>query len=319
MNSTCKLLKNNINYINRFKLKRIVIFFTMNDYTEDDYGPSFLQMGNSLIEAELSQTISSETVTLETFQTVLSDKTKINKILELAEKSIEYFVAKDSELINYIWGINHSQFILIERRLKEVFKRSYSEYVSVFSFMSMSAATRAEITRLIAEEMALKNGIFKKKYIKISQLIKHQSNHLERLSLVLRGLYLNHAKLKQEDWIKVEDDLKYIRSADEYIRRNRPEFIETKSKNINVDGLLWLNRQLKQKYQRQYHHFNDDFPLIAEAWTMGVVSVKQSEFMPEITKLPKNVQKKIQYYAQLANTLMGLHKIELEIRLKNSI
>ena len=255
MNSTCKLLKNNINYINRFKLKRIVIFFTMNDYTEDDYGPSFLQMGNSLIEAELSQTISSETVTLETFQTVLSDKTKINKILELAEKSIEYFVAKDSELINYIWGINHSQFILVERRLKEVFKRSYSEYVSVFSFMSMSAATRAEITRLIAEEMALKNGIFKKKYIKISQLIKHQSNHLERLSLVLRGLYLNHAKLKQEDWIKVEDDLKYIRSADEYIRRNRPEFIETKSKNINRRWFVMVKSTTQTKISASISSF----------------------------------------------------------------
>ena len=82
---------------------------------------------------------------------------------------------------------------------------------------------------------------------------------------------------------------------------------------------MWLNRQLKKKYKRQYHHFNDDFPLIAEAWTMGIVSVKQLESMSDITKLPKKVQNKIKYYAQLANTLMGLHKVELEIRLSEPI
>ena len=291
----------------------------MVDHSEHSVGPSFLQMGNSLIEAELSQTICSGTVALETFQTVLADKTKVNKIIELAEKSIEYFVPKESEMVNYIWGVNQSQFTMVERRLKEVFKRSYNDYVSVFSFMSMSAATRTEITRLIAEEMASKNGIFKKKYLEKSEILKQQSNHLERLSLVLRGLYLSHAKLKHEEWLKVEDDLKYIRSADQYIRQKRLDFIEEESGNINKDGLLWLNRQLKKKYKRQYHHFNDDFPLIAEAWTMGVVSVKQSESMPDITKLPKKVQQKVKQYAQLANTLMGLHKVELELRLSEPV
>jgi len=291
----------------------------MIDHSEHSVGPSFLQMGNSLIEAELSQTICSGTVALETFQTVLTDKTKVNKIIELAEKSIEYFVPKESEMVNYIWGVNQAQFTMVERRLKEVFKRSYNDYVSVFSFMSMSAATRTEITRLIAEEMASKNGIFKKKYLEKSELLKQQSNHLERLSLVLRGLYLNHAKLKHEEWLKVEDDLNYIRSADQYIRQKRLEFVEEESGNINKDGLLWLNRQLKKKYKRQYYHFNDDFPLIAEAWTMGVVSVKQSESMPDITKLPKKVQKKVKQYARLANTLMGLHKVESELRLSEPI
>ena len=179
----------------------------MQEYTEEDIGPSFLEIGNSLIEAELSQTISSETVTLETFQTILSNKTKINNMVQLTEKSIEYFVPRDSEHINYIWGVSHEQFLLVESRLKEVFKRSYSEFVSLFSFMSMSTAAKSEITRLFAEEMASKNGIFKKKYLKQSQLLKQQSDHLERLSLVLRGLYLNHAELKHDDWIKVEDDL----------------------------------------------------------------------------------------------------------------
>ena len=288
----------------------------MNDDLHDA-NPSFLQMGDSLIEAELSQTISSETVSLETFQTVLSDKKKVNTMLDLVEKSILYFVPKKSDTVNYIWGLNQPEFLMLERRIKEVFKRSYDEFVPVFSFMSISVSTTAEVTKLLAVETENQNSIFKKKNQNKIEQLRNQGKHLERLALVLRGLYLNHANLKQEDWIKVQDDLNYIKSADQYIRQNRDEFIENESKNLNLDGLLWLNRQLKKRYKRQYHHFNDDFPLIAEAWTMGVVTVKQSEHLPEIQKLPIKVQKRVKRYAQLSNTLMALNKIELEIRLSN--
>lgn len=286
----------------------------MQDNSEE-IGHSFLQLGNSLLEAELTQTITSETVSLETFQTVLSDKTKVNSMLKLAEKSIEYFVPKESDAINYVWGLNHSQFKMVQNRLKEVFKRSYNEFVPVFSFMSISASTTAEITYLLAEQTEQKKSFFKKNDETQIKELRNQAQHLERLALVLRGLYLNHAGLKPDDWIKVEEDLKYVQSADNYIRKNKPEFIEKKSQNFNLDGLNWLNRQLKKKYERRYHHFNDDFPLIAEAWTMGVVTVKQSEFLPEINKLPKVVQNRVKHYAQLANTLMGLNKVEIESRL----
>lgn len=283
-----------------------------------DISPSFLQMGNSLIEAELSQTITSETVSLETFQTVLSDKKKVNTMLDLVEKSILYFVPKESDITNYIWGLDQPQFLMIERRIQEVFNRSYNEFVPVFSFMSISVSTTAEVTNLLADGIENQNNIFKKKNQNKIQQLRNQGKHLERLALVLRALYLNHARLKQADWVKVEDDLNYIKSADQYIRQNKPEFIENESKNLNLDGILWLNRQLKKRYKHQYHHFNDDFPFIAEAWTMGAITVKQSEHLPEIQKLPKEVQKKVKRYAQLSNTLMALNKVELEIRLSDA-
>ncbi len=289
----------------------------MQHYMNNDLevGPSFLEMGDSLIEAELTQTIVSETVSLESFQTVLSDKTKVNSMLELAEKSILYFVPKNSKEINYIWGLNKTQFSMVETRLKEVFRRSYNEFVPVFSFLSISVNTTAELTHLLADKIEAKPSLFKKKNLDKSNALRFQANHLDRLALVLRGLYLNHAKLSQEDWIKVEDDLKYIKSADTYIRENKKEFIEKKSNNITHEGLVWLNRQLKKKYERKYHHFNDDFPLIAEAWTMGVVTAKQSEHLTIIKKLPRPIQQMVKRYAQLSNTLMGLHKIEVESRL----
>ena len=279
-----------------------------------EYGPSFLQMENSLIEAELSQTIVSDAVALESFKTVLADKTKINSMIDLVEKSLLYFVPKNTEMVNYIWGVGEDQFKLIHQRLREVFKRSYEEYVPVFSFMSISISTTAELMHLFADELDKNPSFFKRKPKTNTQELKYEACHMERLALVLRGIYLKHNGLKQTDWIKVEEDLKYIKDADKYVRSKKKEFIEENSKNINLDGLIWLSRQFRKKYERQYTHFSDDFPLIAEAWTMGVVAVKQSELFPELTKLPVLVQRAVQRYAQLSNTLMGVRKIDLDLR-----
>ena len=279
-----------------------------------EYGPSVLQMGNSLIEAELSQTIVSDAVALESFKTVLADKTKINSMIDLVEKSLLYFVPKNTEMVNYIWGVGEDQFKLIHQRLREVFKRSYEEYVPVFSFMSISISTTAELMHLFADELDKNPSFFKRKPKTNTQELKYEACHMERLALVLRGIYLKHNGLKQTDWIKVEEDLKYIKDADKYVRSKKKEFIEENSKNINLDGLIWLSRQFRKKYERQYTHFSDDFPLIAEAWTMGVVAVKQSELFPELTKLPVLVQRAVQRYAQLSNTLMGVRKIDLDLR-----